>query len=255
VFTVVVADDERVFAEALTCLLEVDERLHVLAAVSTAEDLDDVVREDVPDVAVVGTALATAAGSLTAPSWADDEGSTRVLVVAAETRLEEVTAALQAGVCGWVAKDATADELREAVLAVAAGDIHLPATLRTAVLRLLAGRDKSRSHREALASLTSRERDVLGCMVIGLNRAEMSRRLFLSPNTVRTHMQNVLRKLEVHSSLAAAAYARSHGFDGSDGTGGARVVDLRAPGRTGPLPADRAVRDGGRWISTMPGRG
>jgi len=255
VFTVVVADDERVFAEALTGLLETDERLHVLSAVSTAEELDDVVREDVPDVAVVGSTLATGCGSVSAPPWADDEGSTRVLVVAAETRLEEVTAALQAGICGWVSKDATAAELREAVHAVAKGDIHLPATMLTAVLRLLAGRDRGRRERDALATLTSRERDVLGCMVIGLNRAEMSRRLFLSPNTVRTHMQNVLRKLEVHSSLAAAAYARSHGFDGSDWTGPARVVDLRADGRAGSHPAERTVKDGGRWISTMPGRG
>jgi hypothetical protein len=92
-------------------------------------------------------------------------------------------------------------------------------------------------------------------MVIGLNRAEMSRRLFLSPNTVRTHMQNVLRKLEVHSSLAAAAYARSHGFDGSERTGPARVVDIRAAGRAETHPAERTVKDGGRWISTMPGRG
>jgi DNA-binding NarL/FixJ family response regulator len=255
VFTVVVADDERVFAEALTCLLDGDGRLHVLPAVGTAEELDEVVREDVPDVAIVGSTLATTGGYVTAPPWADDEGSTRVLVVAAETRLEDVAAALQAGICGWVARDATADELREAVLAVARGDIHLPATQLTAVLRLLAGRDTGRRQREALATLTSRERDVLGCMVIGLNRAEMSRRLFLSPNTVRTHMQNVLRKLEVHSSLAAAAYARSHGFDGSDGTGPARVVDLRAAGRARSHPAERTVKDGGRWISTMPGRG
>jgi DNA-binding NarL/FixJ family response regulator len=255
VFTVVVADDERVFAEALGCLLDADERLHVLSAVSTADELDDVVREDVPDVAIVGSALAAGRGSVKAPPWADDEGSTRVLIVAAETRLEEVTAALQAGVCGWVAKDASADELRDAVLAVAAGDIHLPATLRTAVLRLLVGRDKSHDQRDALATLTSRERDVLGCMVIGLNRAEMSRRLFLSPNTVRTHMQNVLRKLEVHSSLAAAAYARSHGFDGPDRTSPAQVVDLRAVGRARSHQAERTVKDGGRWISTMPGRG
>jgi DNA-binding NarL/FixJ family response regulator len=255
VFTVVVADDERVFAEALTCLLDADDRLHVLSAVSTVDELDDVVREEVPDVAIVGSALASGGGSVKAPPWADDEGSTRVLVVAAETRLEEVTAALQAGICGWVAKDATADELREAVLAVAAGDIHLPATLRSAVLRLLTGRDKSRNQRDALATLTSRERDVLGCMVVGLNRAEMSRQLFLSPNTVRTHMQNVLRKLEVHSSLAAAAYARSHGFDGSEGTGTARVVDLRATGRGGSHPVEQTVKDGGRWISTMHGRG
>jgi hypothetical protein len=68
-------------------------------------------------------------------------------------------------------------------------------------------------------------------------------------------MQNVLRKLEVHSSLAAAAYARSHGFDGSEGTGDARVVDLRAAGHAGSKPREQTVKDGGRWISTMPGRG
>jgi DNA-binding CsgD family transcriptional regulator len=67
--------------------------------------------------------------------------------------------------------------------------------------------------RTVLNRLTPREQDVLQCLVDGLNRQEIAQHLFLSPNTVRTHVQHLLRKLGVHSSLTAAAIARELGME------------------------------------------
>ncbi|CAM5719139.1 Response regulator transcription factor OS=Streptomyces microflavus OX=1919 GN=G3I39_28055 PE=4 SV=1 [Streptomyces microflavus] len=75
-----------------------------------------------------------------------------------------------------------------------------------------------------MESLTPREREVLRCMVAGLGRKAVAERLFLSPHTVRTHMQNVLGKLGVHSTLAAVALARRAGV------GPAEPVTVRLAG-------------------------
>jgi DNA-binding NarL/FixJ family response regulator len=217
VFTVLVADEELIFAEALTSLLQGDGELRVLPAVSTAKDLGQTVTREAPDVVIVGSTLGSSDGSVDVPRWARRESSPRVLMVGGDTRVEHVSKALQSGASGWVAKDASSHELLDAVHAVAAGEVHLPAGVLTPVVRNLAdSREARHGAPSPLEALTHREREVLDCMVDGLNREQMSKELFLSPNTVRTHMQNVLRKLDVHSSLAAAAYARRHGITGHD---------------------------------------
>ncbi|CAM5575341.1 Galactokinase [Streptomyces tendae] len=96
-----------------------------------------------------------------------------------------------------------------------------PATvLLTGVLRELTAARKHRTESEVLVeSLTPREREVLRCMVAGLGRKAVAERLYLSPHTVRTHMQNVLGKLGVHSTLAAVALARRAGVGPADLTG------------------------------------
>lgn len=120
--------------------------------------------------------------------------------------------ALQAGASGWVAKDCSLQRLLAVIRGVLRDETHLPPALLTGVLRELTAARKHRTESERLVeSLTPREREVLRCMVAGLGRKAVAERLFLSPHTVRTHMQNVLGKLGVHSTLAAVALARRAG--------------------------------------------
>ena len=106
------------------------------------------------------------------------------------------------------------------------------AGLLTGVLRELTAARKHRTESERLVeSLTPREREVLRCMVAGLGRKAVAERLYLSPHTVRTHMQNVLGKLGVHSTLAAVALARRAGVG---------PVDLGPAGRILPEASSSA---------------
>jgi DNA-binding NarL/FixJ family response regulator len=77
---------------------------------------------------------------------------------------------------------------------------------------LMAAEQERNEHETLVGALTPREREVLQCMVSGMTRSSIAQHLFLSPNTVRTHMQNVLGKLGVHSTLAAVAVARRAGI-------------------------------------------
>jgi DNA-binding NarL/FixJ family response regulator len=80
------------------------------------------------------------------------------------------------------------------------------------VLAELCAEERQSEDDERLARLTPRERDVLACMMAGLDRARIARRMVLSTNTVRTHTQNVFAKLDVHSTLEAVSVALRAGF-------------------------------------------
>lgn len=136
----------------------------------------------------------------------------RTVVLAEKDDPRRAATALQAGASGWVAKDCSLQRLLAVIRGVLRDETHLPTALLTGVLRELTAARKHRTESEQLVeSLTPREREVLRCMVAGLGRKAVAERLFLSPHTVRTHMQNVLGKLGVHSTLAAVALARRAG--------------------------------------------
>ncbi|MFB6983362.1 LuxR C-terminal-related transcriptional regulator [Streptomyces scopuliridis] len=138
--------------------------------------------------------------------------SVRTVVLAEKDDPHRAAQALQAGASGWVAKDCSLQRLLAVLRGVLRDETHLPPALLTGVLRELTAARKHRTESERLVeSLTPREREVLRCMVAGLGRKAVAERLFLSPHTVRTHMQNVLGKLGVHSTLAAVALARRAG--------------------------------------------
>ncbi len=141
----------------------------------------------------------------------------RSVVLAEKDDPHRAALALAAGACGWVAKDCSLSRLLTVVRGVLRDETHLPPALLTGVLRELTATRKHRTESERLVeSLTPREREVLRCMVAGLGRKAVAERLFLSPHTVRTHMQNVLGKLGVHSTLAAVALARRAGVGPAD---------------------------------------
>ncbi|MGW1166445.1 LuxR C-terminal-related transcriptional regulator [Streptomyces sp. NPDC001153] len=140
------------------------------------------------------------------------QAAVRIVVLAEKDDPRRAALALQAGASGWVAKDCSLSRLLTVIRGVLRDETHLPPALLTGVLRELTAARRHRTESERLVeSLTPREREVLRCMVAGLGRKAVAERLFLSPHTVRTHMQNVLGKLGVHSTLAAVALARRAG--------------------------------------------
>ncbi|WP_314174630.1 response regulator transcription factor [Streptomyces winkii] len=168
--------------------------------------------------------MASPSGGRASPSESDPGGiplvarvrtehpDVRTVVLAERDDPRQAASALQAGAGGWVAKDCSLSRLLQVVRGVLKDETHLPPALLTGVLKELTASRKHRTESERLVeSLTPREREVLRCMVAGLGRKAVAERLYLSPHTVRTHMQNVLGKLGVHSTLAAVALARRAG--------------------------------------------
>ncbi|MFD9127902.1 LuxR C-terminal-related transcriptional regulator [Kitasatospora sp. NPDC059571] len=141
----------------------------------------------------------------------------RAVVLATADDPQRAVRALQAGAAGWVARESSLARLMTVIRGVLRDETHLPPALLTGVVRELTSARRDRTESERLVgTLTPREEEVLRCMVAGLGRQAVAERLYLSPHTVRTHMQNVLGKLGVHSTLAAVAVARRAGLTPSD---------------------------------------
>ncbi|MEU1805942.1 response regulator transcription factor [Streptomyces sp. NPDC019937] len=247
---VLVVDDHRIFAESLAAALAAEQDVDVAAAGSGQAALRCLERGVAEgrrfDVLLIDADLGSLAGEpIHAPQPAPVEAThggalgagppravngrsadgialvggvrtaqpgVRTVVLAERDDPRRAAAALQAGASGWVAKDCSLVRLLAVIRGVLRDETHLPPALLTGVLRELTAARKHRTESERLVeSLTPREREVLRCMVAGLGRKAVAERLFLSPHTVRTHMQNVLGKLGVHSTLAAVALARRAG--------------------------------------------
>ncbi|MFE7775661.1 LuxR C-terminal-related transcriptional regulator [Streptomyces sp. NPDC057445] len=249
---VLVVDDHRIFAESLAAALAAEPDVDVAAAGSGPAALRCLERASADgrrfDVMLVdadlGVAAAPAAPVVARAVPDNGEGgfvdgislvaavrstrpAVRSVVLAEKDDSRRAALALQAGASGWVAKDCSLQRLLTVIRGVLREETHLPPALLTGVLRELTAARKHRTESERLVeSLTPREREVLRCMVAGLGRKAVAERLFLSPHTVRTHMQNVLGKLGVHSTLAAVALARRAGV-------GPAELDLPAVGSAG----------------------
>ncbi|MFM9697977.1 LuxR C-terminal-related transcriptional regulator [Streptomyces europaeiscabiei] len=257
---VLVVDDHRIFAESLAAALAAEPDVDVSAAGSgpaALRCLDRAAAEGRKfDVLLVDADLGghvhvpgvrPAAVPTAVPDGSEDglvdgislvagvrsgQPSVRIVVLAEKDDPRRAALALQAGACGWVAKDCSLSRLLTVIRGVLRDETHLPPALLTGVLRELTAARKHRTESERLVeSLTPREREVLRCMVAGLGRKAVAERLFLSPHTVRTHMQNVLGKLGVHSTLAAVALARRAGVG---------PVDLGPAGRIMPEESSSA---------------
>jgi DNA-binding NarL/FixJ family response regulator len=122
---------------------------------------------------------------------------------------QRIVAAVRAGAVAWVRKDESIDHLLRVIRGVVRGETWLPPADLGRVLRsLIEEQDDRRGCDEMLAALTPREREVLFHLVDGAGRKEVAERLQVSTNTVRTHLQSLMAKLGVHSTLEVVALTR-----------------------------------------------
>jgi DNA-binding NarL/FixJ family response regulator len=125
-----------------------------------------------------------------------------------------ISTVVRAGARGWLDQSASVEHLVRVLVGVARGEGWIPPDLLGPVLDHLVDVGRTRQHTsDAFASLTTREIDVLRALTQGLSRQEIAEKYTLSPHTVRTHINHVLHKLDVHSTLAAVSLARRVGLD------------------------------------------
>jgi DNA-binding NarL/FixJ family response regulator len=212
--TVLVVDDHRAFGEALAARLDLEPDLRVVGAVATAREALRLAAELAPDVVTVDIDLGEDGDGVDLSSrLAALATSPQVVVVSCVDDVQRAVAAVATGSVCWVAKDAPSEELVAAVRAAVRGDGHMEPRLLGGVLRALVQRRRAEDAAASmLGRLTARELDVLELMAQGRDRSAIAAELFLTTNTVRTHVQNILGKLGAHTSLEAVAIARRCGL-------------------------------------------
>jgi len=204
---VLVADQERAFADALAGRLEAESDIEVVDAVMPGPSL---IGREPADVLVLDGDLPGEAANRLCEEMSRRVRRTRVIMLTSSSGPARFVRAFRAGAAAWVRKDESVEHLLRVIRGVARGETWLPPVEAGNVLRrLLRERDRQSEAERLIAALTPRERAVLACLAGGAgHRAAVADQLHISVNTVRTHLQNLMAKLGVHSALEAVALTR-----------------------------------------------
>lgn len=205
--SVVIIDDHLLVADSLKAALSSTDDLVVVGVAATGAEGLEAVRRHRPDVCLLDQRLPDGLGTDLLPQLLAASPSTKVLLVTGSDTDDVLHRAVERGAVGFLAKGQRAASLFNAIRRAADGDVVLsPEDLRRLVPR--AGNRALRLGDD----LTPREREVLSLLADGLSTAAIAKRLFLSPATVRNHIQSVLTKLGAHSKLEAVTVALREGL-------------------------------------------
>jgi DNA-binding NarL/FixJ family response regulator len=206
---VLIVDDHALFSEALGPLLA-QNGMEVLGIAGSGAEAMEAVRAMSPEVVLVDLALPDTPGLELGREILEERPGTKVLAVTGLDHSNLAREVLRAGFHGFLTKDTPLAQFITSVKAVMEGEvINLP---RRSAARFAVGDDEQRDAALLAGQLTPRELEVLEILVHGGSNADIARELVLSPNTVRTHVQSILTKLQVRSRLEAAAFAVRFGI-------------------------------------------
>jgi DNA-binding NarL/FixJ family response regulator len=214
VIRVLVADDQAAVRGGFAALIAAQQDMQVVGEAINGREAVDLSRRVFPHVVLMDVRMPVLDGLEATRLICADRTlqRTRVLVLTTFDLDEYVYSALRAGASGFLLKDTRPRDLLHAIEVIAAGDALIaPRITRRLIAEFAARRDPGQPP-AALAELTEREREILVLVARGLSNAEIAGRLVISPLTAKTHVSNVLRKLECHDRAALVALAYETGL-------------------------------------------
>jgi DNA-binding NarL/FixJ family response regulator len=215
---VVLADDQRLVRESLGTLLGLLPGIDLVASASDGEEALALADEHVPDVVLMDLRMPRLDGIEATRMLHARRPEVRVIALTTFADDESVLGALRAGARGYLTKDASSDDIRHAIVSVAAGEAALDPSVQHHVLAALStdGGKATASHATAEPELpddlTPREAEVLGLIAEGLSNAEIAERLFVSPTTVKSHINHLFAKAGLRDRAQAVNYAYRTGL-------------------------------------------
>jgi DNA-binding NarL/FixJ family response regulator len=211
---VLIADDQAAVRGGFAALIDAQEAMQVVGEATNGREAVDLARRVFPHVVLMDVRMPVLDGLQATRLICADPSleRTRVLVLTTFDVDEYVYEALRAGASGFLLKDARPRELLHAIEVVAAGDALIAPRITRRLIAEFAARREPGQAPAALADLTDREREILGLVARGLSNAEIAGRLVISPLTAKTHVSNILRKLDCHDRAALVALAYETGL-------------------------------------------
>ena len=204
---VVLVDGHALFGDGLGKLLEQD-AIDIVGHASDGGRAVAVVRDTVPDVVLMDVATAGISGIEATKRIRALAPRTQVIMLTLSADERDVEEAIWAGACGYLLKDAPVEQVLAAIQGAAAGESHLSPRIAAGILnRMRADPDNGALPGEGWAELTKREKEVLRLMAHGKENAQIAKELFISVQTVKHHVSNILLKLEVENRVQAAVQA------------------------------------------------
>jgi DNA-binding NarL/FixJ family response regulator len=212
---VVIADDQRVVRDGLAMLVGLMDGIDLVATAADGREAMETITRERPDVALMDLRMPDVDGVQATRQIRSGHSDTQVLVLTTYADDTSLFPALQAGARGYLTKDATAEEIEDAIRALAAGRTHLDPRIQERLVAAVSDRPPVPSTGDDGSlpdNLTRREAEVLKLIAAGMSNAEIAATLVVSDATVKTHINHVFAKTGARDRAQAVRYAYERGL-------------------------------------------
>jgi DNA-binding NarL/FixJ family response regulator len=198
---ILVCDDHALFRRGLQMVLDAEPDLELVGEASDGEEVVERAQELMPDVILMDVRMPRKSGIEAATEIKD------ALTISDEEA--DLYEAIKAGASGYLLKEIPIDEVADAIRSVWAGQSRISPSMASKLLTEFAAISKASEEKPQIATpkLTDREMEVLQLVAQGLNNRDIAKQLYISENTVKNHIRNILEKLHLHSRMEAVVYA------------------------------------------------
>ncbi len=206
---VLIADDQALFRRGLYVVLGTEEHIEVVAEAADGEEAIALAAELVPDVVLMDVRMPRINGIEAARRIRQDNPATKVVMLTVSDDEEDLYEAVKAGANGYLLKEISVEEVAKAIRVVVQGQSLISPTMASKLLTEFNNLAKKAEERQQYPTptLTTRELEVLKLVAKGMSNREIADALYISENTVKNHVRNILEKLHLHSRMEAVIYA------------------------------------------------
>ncbi len=201
---IMITDDHSMIREGLKNLLEFDGEIEVITEAVDGEDCLDKLRNFTPDVLLLDINMPKMNGLEVLRKLKESNSKIKTLVLTVHNETEYLLKAVDIGINGYVLKDSDSSELKKAIFAIAEGETYIQPSLIPALNSKMIEKDKDELK---IDLLTRRELEVLKLLAVGMYNKEVAEKLDISERTVKNHVSNIFKKIEVTDRTQAAVFA------------------------------------------------
>ena len=206
IIKVLIVDDHQVVRQGLRTFLELHEDISVIGEADDGIKAVEMVSQLQPDVVLMDLVMPHMDGITATQKVHASGSSTKIIALTSFSEDDKVFPAIQAGAASYLLKDVSPDDLVDAIRAVHHGEARLHPDITRKLMEQVS-HAKSITQDTPLEELTKRERDVIRLVALGRNNREIAKELFISEKTVKTHISNILGKLNLEHRTQLAIYA------------------------------------------------
>ena len=206
---VAVVDDEEIFLRGLTTLLALEDDIEVVGEARDGVAATELAASTAPDVILMHVRMPNRSGIEACVAIKEVAPTARIIMLTVSDEEADLHDALKHGASGYLLKDSSIDEVALAIRVVADGRSQIRPSIAVKLLGEFKQPSRSDPTRWRPPRVTDRELEVLKLVAQGLGNRQIGTRLFISENTVKNHVRNILEKLQVHSRMEAVMYAVS----------------------------------------------
>jgi two-component system NarL family response regulator len=206
---VLIADDQPLYRRGLEVVLHTEENIEVVGEAENGEEAIAKAEELAPDVVLMDVRMPRINGIEATQAIRDRVPTTKILMLTVSDEDSDLYEAIKAGASGYLLKEVSVEEVADSIRAVMQGESKITPSMASKLINEFSAMSKRADERQRLPApaLTARELEVLKLVAKGMSNREIADELFISENTVKNHVRNILEKLHLHSRMEAVMYA------------------------------------------------